>query len=395
MQALVYLVEDDPELVMILEERLHAAGHDVESYRNGRDALEAIRQDPDRPDLVLTDLSMPNLSGLELIQQVQEYNPDLYFLVMTAFGTTELEEACLSSGAAGFLRKPFSFHVLLAMIGKLLEEKQLPRQGRLLAEPSALQQSDTSLSASVLPSQAFQPSPQLQEHSDLPIYPFIIGGLLHNALNALMAITSFQEDLSRKMAGSEVDRSLKASLERAVPGTKHLTILLRTMQYITHSFYDKEEKQSVHSQIFETISSFVQEHPEITYHSTVSNALDHVSIPVGVCTFLAGELLKNSTKACATRPGAEIWLTIDVMERINVLSLECHDTGVGFSEDILTKIRAHELRPPKGKEVGGYGLYLIQELTYRLRGDLLVANQGTCGARIQVLLPLTVKKDEM
>lgn len=393
MPELVYIVDDDRDIVMMLEDHLRTSGYAVESYRNGRDALEAIRRDPDRPDLVLTDLTMPCLSGLELIQLAREYNSDLYFVVITAYGTDETEKACLASGAACFLRKPFSFHGLLDMIRKLLEKKHFRGQVRPFTEPPTLQQDDASPSASVLSSKTAHPFPPLQEHSDLPIYPFIMGGLLHNALNAIMPITSFQEDLSREMADSELVHMMKTSLERVIPATKHLTVLLRAMQYITHSFYDREEELSARSQVLETIFLFEQENPSITYHRTVSDALDDASMPAGVSTFIVGELLKNATKACFDREGAEIWLTIEVVEPMNMLSFECQDTGGGFSDDMLAKIHAHELQPPKDNQVGGYGLYLIQELTLRLGGDLLVSDEGTGGSCIQILLPLTVERD--
>lgn len=162
------------------------------------------------------------------------------------------------------------------------------------------------------------------------------------------------------------------------------------MQQLTRGFYAKDENYSVHSQVKAAISSFVEGNPATTYHCTVPTTLDHISMPAGVSTFIVGELLKNATKACSNRQNAEIWLTIEVMARMNMLSFECQDTGEGFTDDMLTKIHSHELRPAKDKQVGGYGLYLIQELAHRLGGDLLVSNRG--GARIQVLLPLAIKK---
>ena len=249
----------------------------------------------------------------------------------------------------------------------------------------------------------------LQESSSLPIYPYIMGGLLHNALNimggmlhnALKAIKmldaitndSFQLDKlarSRESAKMEGTLALKPTMEKIVPAAQHLSILLQTMLHITHSFYTQEEHKSVYAQVDKAISSFVEANSEVTYHCKIDNALDQISMPAGVSIFIAGELLKNATKACVNRSKAEIWLTIEVMG-IRELSFECQDTGVGFSEEMLGRIHAHDLLPTKGNQIG-HGLYLIEVLAHRLGGSLLVSNRESGGARIQVLLPLTVKK---
>lgn len=78
MRAKVCIVDDDEDILLSLENRVHSMGHDAVSCSNGRDALQLIRKE--EPDLVLTDLELPGLHGMELIKQAREYNPTCLLL---------------------------------------------------------------------------------------------------------------------------------------------------------------------------------------------------------------------------------------------------------------------------------------------------------------------------
>lgn len=240
----------------------------------------------------------------------------------------------------------------------------------------------------------------LQESSSLPIYPYIMGGLLHNALNAISVLNDMTSNLFQlykparlgKPANSQDRPALQSTMEKMVPTTRHLSVLLQSMLHITHSFYTQEEYKSAYAQVKEAISSFVKGNSRVAYQCKIDNTLDQISMPAGVSIFIAGELLKNATKACINQSKAKVSLTIKVIDS-RELSFECKDTGAGFSEEMLARIRAHDLRSTKSNQVGGFGLYLIEVLAHRLHGSLWVSNRKSGGARIQVLLPLTVKKD--
>lgn len=408
MRAKILAVDDDPDILLTLQNRISMMGHEPVAAKDGKEALRLIQEE--EPDLVLTDLEMPKLSGLELIKQAREFNPDLCIVVLTAYGTVERAVECMQSGAADFLCKPFTTDHFTTAIRRQLDtitlrrqvddlkrevQVNLPSYGTTAEVETPNTQGNSAIVIRSPSSQAIQESSPLQEQNLIPMYPFIMGGLLHNALNTITSILFQleQPNLTQKSGDAEDNHKLNSHVQNIIPIARHLSVLLQVMQQLTRSFYSKDEKYSVHSQVQVAISSFVEGNPAITYHCTVPPTLDHISMPVGVSTFIVGELLKNATKACSDRKNAEIWLTIEVMERMNMLSFECQDTGGGFSEDMLAKIHRHELRPARDKQVGGYGLYLIQELTHRLGGDLLVSNKG--GARIQVLLPLTVKTGQM
>jgi CheY-like chemotaxis protein len=103
---LVLLVEDEESLLKGMQAWLrdNQAGYAVLSASDGAQGLKLIEQH--RPDLVVTDIRMPGLNGLELLLACRKKYPDTRFILMSAYGTKEIEERSLSYGAVVFLHKP-------------------------------------------------------------------------------------------------------------------------------------------------------------------------------------------------------------------------------------------------------------------------------------------------
>jgi two-component system response regulator GlrR len=100
----ILLVDDDPGLLKLLTIRLRAEGYDVEAVESAADALIALPRF--RPDLVITDLRMSNMDGIELLKEIQRQRPGLCVLLLTAHGTIPDAVVATQSGAFGFLTKP-------------------------------------------------------------------------------------------------------------------------------------------------------------------------------------------------------------------------------------------------------------------------------------------------
>ncbi len=100
----ILIVDDDPGLLKLLTIRLRAEQYDVEAVESAEDALGALTRF--RPDLVITDLRMSNMDGIELLKEIQRQRPGLCVLLLTAHGTIPDAVAATQSGAFGFLTKP-------------------------------------------------------------------------------------------------------------------------------------------------------------------------------------------------------------------------------------------------------------------------------------------------
>ncbi|MCW5751220.1 MAG: response regulator [Alphaproteobacteria bacterium] len=120
--ASILIVEDDPLLCETLRQTLNHAGHAVAVAEDGRAALRAF--DAVRPDLVLLDIIMPEMDGLETIRAVRQSVPDIPVIAMSGggqIGNLDLLQVAAKFGANMALRKPFSGRQMLEAIGKALE----------------------------------------------------------------------------------------------------------------------------------------------------------------------------------------------------------------------------------------------------------------------------------
>lgn len=119
----ILIVDDEPRLRKALSLQLQSAGYDVETAEDGKAALELIEQSSF--DCVISDLRMPNLSGEELLQQVQKTNPALAVILLTAHGTVEVAVKAMQEGAVDFIQKPYSTEDIMKAVRRAIDRKRL------------------------------------------------------------------------------------------------------------------------------------------------------------------------------------------------------------------------------------------------------------------------------
>jgi DNA-binding NtrC family response regulator len=128
------LVVDDHELYRKAVERiLVRAGHQVSTARDASEAMQVVAREP--IDLVLCDVKMPGISGLELVRQIREVQPDLPCIVITGYGGAEASLEALRAGAYWFLEKPVEpahHDVLRRLAAQAIEHGRLKTENRLL-----------------------------------------------------------------------------------------------------------------------------------------------------------------------------------------------------------------------------------------------------------------------
>jgi len=124
MEVKKILIVDDEENVRYSFRKLYRGPeYQVFESGNGLEALSVIKKE--KPDLVLMDIEMPGLSGLEAIRRVKDMYPQLPVIIITAFGTTERVIAAMKYGAFEYLEKPFDVDRLRAVISEALEMKRM------------------------------------------------------------------------------------------------------------------------------------------------------------------------------------------------------------------------------------------------------------------------------
>ena len=128
MKKRILVVEDEEKLRRVIELQLVSAGFDVDKAATAEDGLRIV----DRADMVLTDLKLPNMDGLEFLGLVRRQNTVVPVVMMTAFGSVETAVEAMKAGATDFLLKPFSLDHLMQVVHKALEMRALRDENRQL-----------------------------------------------------------------------------------------------------------------------------------------------------------------------------------------------------------------------------------------------------------------------
>ena len=118
-QRRILIVEDDEDMRENLRRILTLAGYQVHLARDGSEAITALQTEPFH--LVLTDLVMPRMGGLELLREIRRRERDLPVVFLTAFGKSAAFAEAMDLGAIGFITKPFHANSLLAVIREVID----------------------------------------------------------------------------------------------------------------------------------------------------------------------------------------------------------------------------------------------------------------------------------
>ena len=116
--AKILLAEDDTDMRRFLVKALQNAGFDVSSYDNGLSAYQRLREEPF--ELLLTDIVMPEMDGIELARRASELDPDIKIMFITGFAAVALHPDSRAPKEAKILSKPFHLRDLVAEVDRMM-----------------------------------------------------------------------------------------------------------------------------------------------------------------------------------------------------------------------------------------------------------------------------------
>lgn len=119
----ILIVDDEPYMIRLLQHHVERAGYKMVKAVNGREALEKVGSE--KPDLIIMDVMMPELNGLEVLSQIRESpeTAELPVIIMTANAQRFTKEEAEAAGVSAFLTKPFSPTQLMLQIQNQLDEE--------------------------------------------------------------------------------------------------------------------------------------------------------------------------------------------------------------------------------------------------------------------------------
>ena len=129
-QPRVLIIDDESAILDTLRILLKKRGFDPETAQGGRSGLEALTKS--RPDIVLTDIRMPGVSGTDILEEARKLDPELPVILMTAQATLQSAMQAVNEGAFYYIQKPFSNDELLAILQRAAEQRKLKTENRAL-----------------------------------------------------------------------------------------------------------------------------------------------------------------------------------------------------------------------------------------------------------------------
>ena len=112
----IVLVDDEPNLLAALQQMIRAHGYEVAGFTAGVEALAALKVKDF--DILLTDLMMPGMNGIELFRQAAEIDPHIIGIIMTGHATVQTAIEAMKVGVYDYLLKPFKTHSLLPLLDR-------------------------------------------------------------------------------------------------------------------------------------------------------------------------------------------------------------------------------------------------------------------------------------
>lgn len=126
----IYVVDDERIIRVSLADELRDAGFEVFEFANANSAL--MQMNNIMPDLVITDLKMPDIDGIEFLEKIKKFNKNIYVILMTAYSNVSTAVEAMKLGAYDYIEKPFENDKLLIIIERILELKQIKDENKEL-----------------------------------------------------------------------------------------------------------------------------------------------------------------------------------------------------------------------------------------------------------------------
>ncbi|HVW87588.1 MAG TPA: response regulator, partial [Bryobacteraceae bacterium] len=126
----ILVVDDEDHLRRVVQVQLQQQGHEVDTAPNGAQALEMLQKSAYH--LVLADMRMPGMSGLELLQQIRKEYPETFVIILTAYGTIETAVEAMRAGAYNYITKPVHPDELRLVVDRALEHSGLAEEVKTL-----------------------------------------------------------------------------------------------------------------------------------------------------------------------------------------------------------------------------------------------------------------------
>lgn len=354
----VIIIDDEESMRDSCTMILKKDGFETMTANNGEEGLQKIKEA--HPDIALIDLKMPGISGLDVLDRIQEIDPGILPIVITGYATVESAVDAMKKGAYDFLPKPFTPEELRIIIRRGLEKIKLSREAEDLRREKKL----------------------IEEN--------FITMVSHQLRSPLVAIAQYFETILSGAVG-DVSTEQADMLKKAKARLEGLLTLINDWLDIarmnTGELVKKFKPIPLHRLLKEQVE-FLQplaERSQVTLHLSSAEGDDSVLGDEDTLEQVFSNLLSNAIKY--NREGGEV--NINISENKDTVTAHIRDTGIGIPKDKIPNLFEQFFqvtRTSKGKG-SGLGLTIAKKIVEAHNGSIDVTSEEGKGSTFSVTLP--------
>lgn len=373
-KARILIIDDEEGIRLLLRAILTKEGYAVAEAEDGFKAIEMFKEDDF--DLVITDVKMPGMDGIEVLKRLKELDPDVEVIILTGHGNLDTAIAAIKEDAFDFVSKPLeNIHVLTNAVGTGLKKRRLKLENKILIDELKKMNEELNM--------------KNKNYFD------VLGFVSHELKNALTIVSGFVALFQDGVLGA-LNPKQKDAMDKIAYNVDMINQL--TINYLNLSKIEKHELQVLKSDIdvFDDVLKNVIEIIVLQADRSGMNIdISLGGIPSGVKLRADGELLRmvflnlllNALKY--SKPGGKI--SYGYEDHGNYYRFNVYNEGVGippeYREKIFEKFMRIKSDATKGKRGSGLGLFTVKKIIESHGGKIWVESAPQYWANFIFELP--------
>jgi len=368
-QFAILVVDDEADIRDVLEIALTDIGHQVFLAKDGKAALELFEEK--QPSIVITDIKMPVMGGIELLKQVKQQAPDTQVIMITGHGDMELTISSLKFGAADFITKPVNVDILELAVSKAVDKRIADQKlaeythklEMLVVEKSRL-------------------------NSHLSSLGLMIGTVSHN-IKGLLTNLDGGLYIARSGLKKKNDTDVAEGLDLLAQNVDKIKQMI--MDILMYSKDRQMNRQPVPAKKFladirETMTMKLAHH-DIAFYLDADQAPQTLDIDAAFMMSALVNILDNAVDACLEdKDNTDHTITLTLEKACDTLVIKIADNGCGM--DVETKEKIFDLFFSSKQVKGtGFGLFIAKNIIAQHQGTVAVDSIKRRGTTFTISLP--------
>jgi len=370
----ILVIDDEIGICEGVQRALEPEGFLVQIALDGKAGLALIKENGF--DLILLDVKMPEISGLDLIGMIHQIDPEIICIMITGYATVEMAVSAIKQGAYDFLTKPFSVDILLLAVNQGLERRMLSLEAKRAARAKAEMQ------------KMAEEKIRLEE-LDRAKKQFI-RLVTHELQSPVSAVENY---LKLILEGYVPTEDQKGILEKCISRTQEERKLIADLLELGHlEMIESFQVTSINpgKVLEQVIEEFREEinHKSLDLLVEVDKNIPEITAASEQIKSVWSNLISNAVKFTPARGK----ITIGLQYKDGTLTGRVQDTGIGIPAEDQDKLFTEFFRAENAKQAGilgtGLGLVIVRRVVEGLGGQITVKSKPGSGTTFQFRIPV-------